>query len=247
MIDLHCHIASGVDDGAQSLEESRMMAKMAFDSGVRALALTPHFNLKGRVGDRDIEMLCQSMIKLHKALSETELPLKLYTGMELFAAPNVPELVKENKVLTLGGSRYLLIEFARHESAQFADELLGELMRMGKVPVIAHPERYKFIQSDRAHLLHWIDCGYIIQLNKGSVLGGFGREVSDVAHWCLDEGYVHFLASDAHSPYRRTTNMAGLYEYIAEYNSPSIARFLLEENPASILADAPIKAVCDRF
>lgn len=247
MIDLHCHIVPGVDDGAATMDESHMMAQMAIDSGVTAIAATPHFNLGGHVGPADSDSIYQSMVGLYKSFKEEHVDLKLYTGMEVFVSPEVPKLIKERKLLTLGGSHYLLVEFAFGESSYFADEMLKKIVREGLVPVIAHPERYEFIQEDEKHLFDWVNAGYILQVNKGSVLGSFGRAASKVAHWCLGEGCVHLIGSDAHSPYRRTTSMAEAYEYISEYNSPDIAEFLFTGNPSAILADKPIKPVLKEF
>lgn len=112
MIDLHCHILPELDDGSQSLEESLAMARMAVNSGVRAMAATPHC-----MGER-AEEVYGTWSLLRQALEETGVPLKLYPGMEIFGTPDTARLLREGKLFTLNGSRYPLIEFAFRSSGE---------------------------------------------------------------------------------------------------------------------------------
>ncbi|WP_302658933.1 tyrosine-protein phosphatase [uncultured Dysosmobacter sp.] len=247
MIDLHCHILPGVDDGSASEEESCMMARLAVDSGVTAVAATPHCNVPGQFENVCSETLRRRFLRLHELLREQEIPLKLYTGMEVYMTPEVPRLLRQGKLLTLGGSRYLLVEFGFDESRQFAQRMLDALRGEGVTPVIAHPERYHFVQRERECLLRWADEGYALQINKGSLFGMFGSRAAHVANWCLGEGCLHLIGSDAHSPFRRTTRLADAWDYAADCDSPEIADFLLEENPSRILRDLPVQPVLAAF
>ena len=146
MIDLHCHILPGVDDGAASEEESCMMARMAAESGVTALAATPHCGVPGQFENFADERLMDRFSALERLLEREHVPLRLYTGMEVFVTEQTPRHLREGRLLTLGGSRYLLVEFGFDEEPDFAERMLGELLEAGVVPVVAHPERYHFVQ-----------------------------------------------------------------------------------------------------
>lgn len=247
MIDMHCHILPSLDDGASSWEESYMMAQMALDSGVQQIVATPHCNLEGYVQEGYAQAICKQLKKMQTLVQASQLPLQIYTGMEVFVTPKIPQLIRNGELLTLANSRYLLVEFAFGESFAYANQMLAEIAKTGLVPVVAHPERYTFIQQEPERLFGWATKGYLLQLNKGSVYGFFGKRARQTAHWCLNEGCVHLIASDAHSPYRRTTRMEDIYSYISEYNAPEIADFLLQDNPQAILNNEQVLPVFQTF
>lgn len=247
MIDLHCHILPGIDDGAASLEESCLMARLAADSGVTDIAATPHCNIPGRAGNYLSDQLRDQFLTLAWLIKAQNIPIRLHAGAEVFATPDLPRLIRERKLLTLGSSRYLLVEFAFRESLSFAQQTLDAIQREGLVPIVAHPERYLFVQDDPRCLLRWVQAGVGLQLNKGSPLGAFGRRAQHTAHWCLSEGCVHLIGSDAHSPYHRTPRLSDAWDCVADCTTPEAADFLLQENPARILRDQPIRAVLEAF
>ncbi len=247
MIDLHCHILPGVDDGAASDEESLAMARLAVESGVTAIAATPHCNLPGGPKNYADAALRDRFLHLHRLLVREGIPLRLYTGAEVYATPEVPALLRDRRLLTLGGSRYLLIEFGFDEPRSFVERTLGAVADAGLTPVAAHPERYYFLQDDPTPLRDWAARGWAIQLNKGSLFGLFGRGAGRAAQWCMREGCVHLIGSDAHSPYRRTTRLSDVRAHVARWSGPEVAALLLDENPAAILADRPIVSVREAF
>ena len=130
MIDLHCHILPELDDGSQSLEESLAMARMAVNSGVRAMAATPHC-----MGER-AEEVYGTWSLLRQALEETGVPLKLYPGMEIFGTPDTARLLREGKLFTLNGSRYPLIEFAFQSSGEEETLILRDLGPLLRTPSV---------------------------------------------------------------------------------------------------------------
>lgn len=245
MTDLHCHILPGVDDGAAGMDESLAMAALARESGVEAMAVTPHCNVPGAYENYAGPELSEHLEALRAAVG-ADGPA-LYAGMEVFATADVPDLLDRGRLLTLGGSRYLLVEFAFDESPAFAEDILAAIAARGTVPVVAHPERYDFIQGAEERLLDWAGRGWVLQINKGSLAGRFGRRARHTARWCLDRGCVHLMASDAHSPYRRTPRLEEAWELTAAAVGPDIADFLLEENPRRILADRPVRPVLEEF
>ena len=158
----------------------------------------------------------------------------------MFCTPELPRLLDQRQLQTLGGSRYLLVEFYFDESAEFMEQCFRDIRHRGLVPVAAHPERYNAVQRDPARLEGWFRRGIVIQLNKGSVLGRLGRRAQDTALWLLEHGLAHVAASDAHRPTVRTTHMGLLCSTLADDFSPDCPRLLLDGNPRRILEDRPM-------
>ena len=208
MVDIHCHILPGVDDGSPSMEDSLQMARMAADSGVTDIIATPHCNLPGD-GPKNYRSaaLRTGFSRLRQALEQEGIPLRIHPGAEVFCTPELPELLDRRQLQTLGGGRYLLVEFYFDESAEFMEQCFHQIRTRGLTPVAAHPERYKTVQQDPYMVRRWFERGVVIQLNKGSILGRLGRRAQDTALWLLERGLAHAAASDAHRPTVRTTHM----------------------------------------
>lgn len=240
MTDLHCHILPGLDDGAQTMEDSLEMARLAAASGVRAIVATPHCNLPlHEPANYLTPELLQSVKELRQALEQAGLPLKLYPGAEIFCTPQLADLLLEQKLMTLGATRYLLMEFYFDEDPDFMEECFSAVSAQGCIPVVAHPERYEAIQRNPQRIVSWFTGGPIIQLNKGSILGKLGTRAQNASRWILERGLAHVVASDAHSPEARTTFMGEVRRLLEEEYDPEYARILLSENPARILKDLP--------
>jgi protein-tyrosine phosphatase len=234
MIDIHCHILPDIDDGASDLEESLEMARMAWLSGVTDIATTPHF--QGQMESVELrEVIDQRLTLLRTALKEENIPLRLHSGAEILCLPETPELAARQLLPTLGSTRYVLTEFYFDESFAFMDDILSEIAACGYRIVVAHPERYEAIIRDPRGAERWFRRGYLIQLNKGSILGAFGGRVQAASRWLLDGGLVHMIASDAHSPRKRTTDLSLLRSWLLERYPEGYVRLLLEENPGRLL------------
>ena len=245
MTDIHCHILPGVDDGSDSLQESLMMAERAAACGTETIIATPHFGEHNE--PEDLVLITRAYRQLREALHRENIPLRLYLGCELFASPDILPALERHEIPTLNGTDYLLMEFDFEIEKQSAERLLSAIAGMGYIPVIAHVERYRFVQRNPETLLRWVARGFVVQLNKGSFFGAFGRGAAEIAHYAVETGCVHIVASDAHSPYRRTTNMADAEEYISETWLPEIAELLLEENPAAICRGRKPASVLEKF
>ena len=236
MIDIHTHVLPGVDDGSQSMEESLELLALAADSGVKTLVATPHCNIPDEFDNYASPELEELFVRLDKEREKAGIPLRLCRGMEIFATPELPELLQNGRVWTLNGTRYFLMEFAFHEDPDFCDNVLRRCRELEYLPIIAHPERYYFVQDDPGIAYEWCRLGYGLQLNKGSILGRFGEQPWRTADLLLQHGLAACVASDAHSPYQRSTHMGELCEYLTDELGESYMRLLLEENPARILS-----------
>lgn len=237
MLDLHCHILPGLDDGAECMEESCEMAQLAVESGIRGVVATPHCNIPGGYRNYWSDYLRAQLPELQYHLQQKNIPLKLYMGMEVFATNDVPELLAAGKILTLNNTRYLLIEFDFEESYTRAQRILQHICDAGAIPVIAHPERYAIVQQDLAYVREIKDMGCLLQLNKGSLYGAFGRTSRRCAHKLLQNRLADTVASDAHGPYRRTPYMRDAHEVVCRDYSMEYAQLLFRDNPFRILAN----------
>ena len=149
MIDLHCHILPGVDDGSPDAETSLSMARHAAESGVTAIAVTPHCNLPGFRRNYRGPDYRRRLNDLRELLTQENIPLRLYSGAEVFADPsNIRTLIEQHELITLGGSRYLLVEFDFGLPGSVLLRTLEAIAQRGLVPVVAHPERYDAVQRD---------------------------------------------------------------------------------------------------
>ena len=234
MIDIHCHILPDFDDGARNLQESLTMARLAAESGVAGIIATPHFR-----GEKSsltmLPALLENYRKLSQAIRQEGIPVSLLPGAEILCLPQTAELARDGSLPTLGDTQYLLTEFFFDEPGSRISGMLRSLADCGYKPVIAHPERYEAVQENPGLLESWFREGYVIQLNKGSILGAFGPRPERTADIALYHGFAHLIASDAHSCVRRTTSMHQLRHHLPEKCPPEYIRILLEENPAHLI------------
>ena len=241
MVDIHCHILPFVDDGAETMEDALEMARMAAASGVTHIIATPHCNLPY---EQEKNYRSSALMDRFSAFQElvraADIPLSVSPGAEVFCTPEVPGLLRRDRLLTLAGSSYLLVEFFFDEELSFIDDMLRAIQAQGLTPVIAHPERYEAVQRTPYVIERWFQSGCIIQVNKGSFLGRLGRRAGGAADWILSRGLAHAVASDAHSPTVRTTQMTQLSEYLTQLCAPEYAGILLRDNPARILSGLPV-------
>lgn len=241
MIDLHAHILPGVDDGSQSLEMSLEMARIAADSGVRHMALTPHCNLPDNPRTNyDSSELRERMDQLQLAVEREGIPLELYAGCEVYSTDEIPLLLRRKKLVSLNDGKYLLVEFGFGEDVDFVFFILEAILDEGYIPLVAHPERYHFVMRDPGLTYEWVRMGCALQVNRGSILGRFGRRVHDTAWRLLNHQVVACVATDCHRSGFRTPHMADVRDTLGEAYGSACPRLLLEDNPARILESQPV-------
>lgn len=240
MIDLHCHILPGIDDGSRNMEESLAMAKMAVESGVRAIAATPHCSIPDRYDNYNGPELLERMELFKEYLQKEEIPLQVYPGMEVYATEELPELLKAGKLMTIAGSRYLLVEFGFHEDPEWVEILLETILNQNYVPLVAHPERYAFIRRNPGLAYRYVRMGCALQMNKASILGRFGQSVQELSMELLACRLITCVASDAHSNTVRTPHMKEVREYLDDTFGKGCGQLLLMDNPERILKNEEI-------
>ena len=235
MIDLHTHVLPGIEDGSENMDMSLDMLSLAEESGVTTLVTTPHCNIPGEYENYLDDDLIALWDKLNEEKERAGIQLELCRGMEIFATEELPELLEEGRVWTLNGTDYFLMEFAFDENPDFCWEVLSQCAELGYRPIIAHPERYYFLQDDPQLAYEFCVEGYGLQVNKGSLLGRFGPAPRQTAELLMDHGLVACIASDAHRPYRRSTYMGEIRNFLLAEYGENCMHLLLEENPLRIL------------
>lgn len=241
MTDIHCHILPSVDDGASDMAEALAMARLAEDCGVETIVATPHCAIPGAERDNFISRdLYDRFVEFRDAMAAAGIGICLKAGAEIFCTEETPRLLREGKLLTLASSDYLLTEFYFDMPAAYMDHMLARVAAEGVRPVVAHPERYEAVQYEPEIAENWARKGYVLQMNKGSVLGRFGRAVGQTAFHLLRRGAVHLVASDAHGAHSRTPDMTEIRFFLEDYFSEEYARDLLVENPGRILENKPV-------
>ena len=240
-VDLHCHILPCVDDGADSLNEACELILQAQKCGTTVMAATPHYNNRNRCKRR----LNKSYVKtafydLKEEVKRRGIDVSLYLGSELLATENIERLNRDDELITLNNSRYILVEFDFGEKKEFVIETIKKLFSYGLVPIIAHPERYDFLRNEPYIICDLLNYGCKVQINKGSPLGNYGEHAKKYSKWLLDNDFVHVIASDCHSVSFRDADMQGIYEWLLlNYPKDKIIK-LMHGNPKKILMDSDI-------
>lgn len=197
MIDIHSHILPGIDDGAISIEESIDILKEAYNNGYTDIIMTPHYIYESMqvCNNKDKFKLLK---KMKDEINKNDLDINLYLGNEVFISDNIVDLLKNDEIYTLNGSRYLLIEFSMGYMPYMLDDILEDLFSNGIIPVIAHPERYSYLYNNIEFFKYLVDRGCLLQCNIGSLFGEYGKSAKKMVKLLLKNNLVSFFGSDIH-------------------------------------------------
>ncbi len=195
MIDFHCHIIPLIDDGSRSMEESILIAKEAEKSGFKSIFCTSHFMEESYILKDENQFLLNN---LREQLILESIDVNLYSGNEVYISLDLIDWIDKNKFQTLNNSKYFLMEIPMQVKVSYLNDIIFKAMLKGYIPIIAHPERYKFVQDDPNFLISLIESGVLFQMNYGSILGFYGKQVEKTAAILLKNNMIHFLGSDTH-------------------------------------------------
>jgi protein-tyrosine phosphatase len=240
MIDLHCHLLPGADDGASDLAESLAMCRQAAADGCTAMIATPHLRHE-HWWNEDRNFLEKLWRQLRKAVAGI---LDIHLGGEIaIHSQSVEELdtLPGGALLPLAGSRYLLLEFDRHGLGPPPLDLIHELQVTGWRPIIAHPERIRWLATQPTLLREIVAAGASLQLTAMSLTGRLGKAMQDLCFDLLDAGLVDFVASDAHDTRIRPPGLSEARDLIHQRLGTAAAQQILVDNPSAVLLDRPLK------
>jgi protein-tyrosine phosphatase len=231
MIDLHHHCLPGVDDGPRTMAESVDLCRMAADEGIETIVATPHV-LRGRWQNTSRAQLQSILEELRGKVGATP---RILLGSEYYFAHDMDEMLRNESVLPLAGSRYVLVEFASHAVPPLAREPLYRSQLDGWTPLIAHPERNIVFQSKPELLAALIRIGVKTQVTTGSMTGHFGHAAEAAATDWIQRGWVHVMATDAHNTTKRPPRFRAARARVAELAGEEVAEALFVGNPKSIV------------
>lgn len=243
MIDMHCHILPGLDDGSQSMEESIWMACMAVENGVSVLVATPHANQQGRFDNYCTPYMQYVFEEFCSQLKERHIPLKVLPGMEIYASVDMVERIERKQLCSIAGTSYYLVEFPFRCQQSEMDFLLQRMLRNGYTPLVAHPERYICVQRYPDTVWNWRAMGCAVQINAASVWGQFGPDCEATAKFLIENQQVDMFGSDAHGSHWRTPEIKRIREYLEQQHGHALAEKLLIENPHLLLEGSRIREI----
>jgi len=232
MIDTHCHILSGIDDGAQTIDDSLKMAKLAIEEGITTIIATPHHN-NGKYENPKASIL-EKVAELNRVLQAEKLPLTILPGQETRITGEFIEDWENDRVLPLNQTQYLFVEFPSSHVPRYAEKMLYDLQLKGLIPIIVHPERNQEIHERPEILYQLVKKGASAQLTAGSLCGKFGKKVKSFSEQLIEANLIHFVASDAHNITSRAFHLEHAYEVVEDKYGIDML-YLFRENAALLV------------
>ena len=235
-IDIHTHVLPGVDDGPDEWDECLEMLAINAKNGVTHLIATPHCVPweRGAKAEKIIELCQRAEKKLQEAYG---LEINIYPGHEIYYVPGITEKIKQGKVLTLAGTRYVLVEFKPASTYQELFRAAREFADAGYTPIYAHVERYGCL-SEKAKIDELKNMGVLFQVNIKSLQQGFfDKDCRKVKNY-LKREMIDFLASDMHTVNDETLLSSSNLQWVHSKMSREYQRKLLQNNGLKILTNA---------
>lgn len=241
LVDIHCHILPGVDDGSHDKKQSYRMLDLAWKNGIRTIIATPHFMPEGH--RPSVRTLLRLVEELQRYADERQYNITIHEGNEIYYHEEVPELLERGEILSLAGSDHVLVEFSPADDARYIRNALADILSTGYEPILAHVERYMSLcrkPYDRIGELR--EMGVLIQVNANSIEGKLGAVAKKTAHDLLKRQWVDFVATDAHSDHLRSHAIGDCVkllrkkypaEYVEDILGGNARRLLLENREGS--------------
>lgn len=238
MIDFHSHILPNVDDGSKSVEETFELLKEAKEAGFEGIISTSHY-MEGYY-EVNVEERKVWIKALSENLYKKNIDLKLYLGNEIYITKNIIDLLETGKATSINNSNYVLFEFPLNSKPLDIYDIIYDMLEYKLIPILAHPERYYFVQKEPEIIYDLIQKGVLMQANYGSILGRYGEKSEIIVRKLLENNMVHFLGSDAH---KKNTIYPRVPEALSEIRN-IIGREKLNEiiniNPSLVLENKKI-------
>ena len=237
MIDIHCHILPGIDDGPAEVVESVAMAKIAAADGIRSIVATPHFSY----GEGpDLEAIERARRALEGRLKEEGVPVSLVCGADVRLTYELLEGIEKGDLPTISGSRYFLLELPEIIPPNL-DNFLHAAGIGGFVPIITHPERNYSLLSSPRKMDGLRAAGALIQMTAMSITGEFGMKIRVFSEALIRKGLVDFVATDAHGTGHRRPVLSAAYNHLTRLLDKGQVREIFFEKPEAVLENREIK------
>jgi protein-tyrosine phosphatase len=232
LIDTHCHLLAGLDDGPVDVEQAVEMCRIAQQDGVRAVAAVAHQN--DFWPEATSARIVSSAHDLQQQLDRVGIQLQVVPCGEVMIGTKLLDDWRAERLVSLGGAgNYLLIEMPHGVLLDIGD-LVSELVAEGVRPILAHPERYWQLWEHPHLIVDWIHRGCLMQACADGILSA-DRQIQRVLRYWLDRDWLHLIASDGHSITARPPGMAEAFRRIVQWTSPAVARRLCCSHPRTVL------------
>ena len=196
MIDFHTHILPNIDDGSRSIEETFNLIKEAKNVGFEAIISTSHYieeYYETNAPEREVWINA-----IYENLQAKNIDINLYLGNEIYLSENIIKLLEEGKASTINDTSYVLFEMPLNAEPMNLYDVIYEMMQYKLVPILAHPERYSFVQKEPELIYDLIEKGVLMQANFGSILGIYGEKAQMIVRKFFESNMIHFLGTDVH-------------------------------------------------
>lgn len=235
MIDFHSHILPGIDDGSRNLEQSIAMVNEAKEAGFKKIISTSHYM------ENYYECNERDRRQLLKKVQENVQGIELILGNEIYITNNIIELLQNGQASSINGTKYVLFEFPLITTRPMNDkEVIYRLVENGYIPIIAHPERYPFIQENPDYLFELEEMGALFQANYGSIIGMYGLKAKKTLKILLKNNLISFLGSDVHRPEQVYNKMPKIIKKLKKIISNEEFEEFTEINPEKVLKNENI-------
>lgn len=225
LVDIHCHILPGVDDGAKDWQTSIKLAREAVADGVTHAVCTPHM-LNGKYINykKDVIRLTENFQDM---LDDAKIPLTVFPGQEVRISGDLPKALDDDDILFLDeDGQYMLLEFPSDDVPAYTRDMVFELMQRGITPIVVHPERNKKILEEPTILQELIEQGCLVQITASSYMGTFGKKIEEMSRKFIEAGQCACFASDAHDlPKRQYEYSEALEKLSNEFGSERAQEF----------------------
>ncbi len=241
MIDIHSHIINEIDDGSKNIEESISIIEKLSSIGFKIVIATPHY-ITGSKFIYDNASKMDKLEKIKKCLEEKNIDMELYLGNEVFIDHNILSLIDEQQIASLNNSKYILIELPVSRAMNDLFDILFKIRDKGYVPIIAHPERYAFLQEDHTMIEKFIEMGCLFQGNFENIVGKYGKHAKELFLYMLKNNQYHFLATDIHTKDSHLfENMEKMKKKLTKLTSKEKFVELTVNNPLKIIKNENIE------
>ena len=235
LIDIHCHIIPGIDDGSKYMEQTKNMLRIAYEDGIRKIIATPHYHIGRAMAEYgDIQAGAD---KLNQWLRKHHMDMEVYTGCEIYYFSEAMEMLEAGKLHTMAEGRCILMEFDPAVDFRKIQTAVNDANMNGYVPIVAHIERYMCMIENFDRAIELIRMGALLQINAQSVMGECGKDAQKYTKKILKKKLISFVASDAHSDGRRKPALSECYKYVAKKCGEEYAMQVFRDNALAVIED----------
>lgn len=235
MIDLHTHILPETDDGSKSIEQSIKILKEAKEAGFNTICCTPHYFEHSFIKTKEENE--EKINTLRARVIEEKIDINIILGNEIYISDKIIENIDNQIVSCIGNTNYLLIELPMTQEIKYLHEIFTEILNKGYRIIIAHPERYKYVQKNPEYFIEFINRGIYFQGNYGSIIGKYGLEAQKTIKKLLKKNLIHVLSTDTHRDKSVYLEMDKINKKLKRIIDDKSFKILTEENPILLLSN----------